>query len=58
MAKIDSCPIGKPESPAIPVQLSAVEFAQFIWPHLSRPKRGPQCKIDSHKPFNYLLKVL
>ncbi len=22
------------------------------------PKRGPQCKLGYHKPFNYLLKVL
>lgn len=58
MSRIDSCPVGKAESPAIPVQLSAGEFEQFICPHLSRPKRGPQCKIGYHKPFNYLLKVL
>jgi len=58
MARMDTCPVGKPESPAIPVQLSAQEFEQFIFPHLSRPKRGPQCKIGYHKPFNYLLKVL
>ena len=47
-----------PDSPAIPVQLSAPEFAEFILPHLSLPKRGPQCKIGYHKPFNYILKVL
>jgi len=40
------------------VQLSAPEFAEFILPHLSLPKRGPQCKIGYHKPFNYILKVL
>lgn len=48
----------KPDSTAIPVQFSAPEFAEFILPHLSLPKRGPQCKIGYHKPFNYLLKVL
>jgi hypothetical protein len=48
----------KRDSPAIPVQVSAPEFAEFILPHLSLPKRGPQCKIGYHKPFNYLLKVL
>jgi hypothetical protein len=48
----------KPGSTAIPVQFSAQEFAAFIFPQLSRPKRGPQCKIGSHKPFHYLLKVL
>lgn len=48
----------KPDSPAIPVQFSAREFAAFILPHLSLPKRGPQCKIGYHKPFNYILTVL
>ena len=48
----------KPDSTAIPVQFSAPEFAAFILPHLSVPKRGPQCKIGYHKPFNYILKVL
>jgi hypothetical protein len=51
-------PASKPDSTAIPVQLSAPEFEQFILPHLSLPQRGPQCKIGYHKPFNYLLKVL
>jgi transposase len=48
----------KLDSPAIPVQFSAPEFAAFILPHLSLPKRGPQCKIGYHKPFNSILKVL
>ena len=48
----------KPDSTAIPVQFSAREFAAFILPHLSLPKRGPRCKIGYHKPFNYLLTVL
>jgi hypothetical protein len=47
-----------PDYTAIPVQLSAQEFKEFILPHLSLPKRGPQCKIGYHKPFNYILKVL
>jgi transposase len=51
-------PTAKPDSAAIPVQFNAQEFAAFILPHLSLPKRGPQCKIGYHKPFNYLLKVL
>jgi hypothetical protein len=42
----------------IPVQLSEPEFAQFILPHLSLPRRGPDCKIGYHKAFNYILKVL
>jgi hypothetical protein len=48
----------QPDSTAIPVQVSAKEFVEFILPHLSLPKRGPQCKIGSHKPFNSILKVL
>ena len=51
-------PAAKPDSTAIPVQFSAQEFAAFILPPLSLPKRGPQCKIGYHKPFTYLLKVL
>ena len=48
----------KPEYNVIPVQLSEQEFEKFILPHLSLPKRGPQCKIGYHKAFNYILKVL
>ena len=48
----------KPKYNVIPVQLSEPEFEQFILPHLSLPKRGPDCKIGYHKPFNYILKVL
>ena len=48
----------QPDSTAIPVQVSAKEFVEFILPHLSLPQRGPQCKIGYHKPFNYILKVL
>lgn len=48
----------KPVFTAIPVQFTAPEFTAFILPHLSVPKRGPQCKIGYHKPFNYILKVL
>ena len=31
-----------PDSTPIPVQLSEPEFNQFIFPHLSMPKRGPK----------------
>ena len=48
----------QPDSTAIPVQVSAKEFVEFILPHLSLPQRGPQCKIGYHKPFNSILKVL
>ncbi len=53
-----SPPAATPDSTTIPVQFSAQEFATFILPHLSLPKRGPQCKIGYHQPFNSILKVL
>ena len=58
MTKIQPHTAATRDYTAIPVQLSAPEFAEFILPHLSLPKRGPQCKIGYHKPFNYILKVL
>jgi transposase len=58
MTSSQSPPVAKPDSTAIPVQLNAQEFAEFILPPLSWPKRGPQCKVGYHKPFNYILKVL
>ena len=48
MTSSSPLPAAKPDSTAIPVQLSAQEFAAFILPHLSLPKRGPQCKSGSH----------
>src|ERR687895_639045 len=42
----------------IPVQLSEHEFTECIFPHLSRPKRGPRCKIGYHRLFNLILWVL
>jgi hypothetical protein len=36
-----------PQTTPIPVQLSEPEFTEFIFPHLSMPKRGPRCKIGS-----------
>jgi transposase len=42
----------------IPVQLSEPEFTEFIFPHLSMPKRGPKCKIGYHHLFNLILWVL
>src|SRR5436309_12879812 len=58
MTSTEPQPAAKPDSTALPVQLSAAEFAQFISPHLSSPKRGPQCKSGYHKPFKYILTVL
>jgi transposase len=48
----------KPATTPIPVQLSAREFEAFILPHLSMPKRGPQCKLGYHRVFTLLLWVL
>jgi transposase len=48
----------KPATTPIPVQLSASEFQQFIFPHLSLPRRGPQCKLGYHCVFNLILRVL
>ena len=42
----------------IPVQLSAPEFHEFIFPHLSMPKCGPKCKLGYHHVFNLILWVL
>jgi len=42
----------------IPVQLSEAEFTEFIFPHLSMPKRGPKCKLGYHRLFNLILWVL
>src|SRR5499426_2240058 len=47
-----------PETTPIPVQLSEPEFNEFIFPHLSMPKRGPTCKIGYHRLFNLILWVL
>ena len=45
----------KPATTPIPVQLSASEFQQFLFPHLSLPKRGPKGKLGSHRVFNLIL---
>ena len=48
----------KPVTTPIPVQLSEPEFAAFILPHLSMPKRGPKCKLGYHRVFNLILWLL
>src|SRR2546427_12857983 len=48
----------KPATTPIPVQLSENEFAAFILPPLSIPKRGPKCKLGYHRVFNLILWVL
>jgi transposase len=45
----------KPATTPIPVQLSDSEFTAFILPHLSRPKRGPQCQLGYPRVFNLIL---
>jgi hypothetical protein len=44
----------KPVTTPIPVQLSASEFQQFLFPPLSMPKRGPKGKLGSHRLFNLI----
>src|SRR5918992_780185 len=51
-------PAHQPATTPIPVQLSEAEFAEFIFPHLSMPKRGPKCKLGYHRVFNLILWVL
>ena len=48
----------KPATTPIPVQLSAPEFEAFLLPHLSRPKRGPTCKLGTYRVFTLILWVL
>jgi len=48
----------QPATTPIPVQLSEPEFAAFILPHLSMPKRGPKCKLGYYRVFNFILWVL
>src|SRR4030095_7752719 len=45
----------KPATTPIPVQLSEPEFDAFILPHLSRPKRGPKCKLGYDRVFHLIL---
>ena len=53
-----STTVKNPDITPIPVQLSEREFAEFIFPHLSMPKRGPRCKLGYHRLFNLILWVL
>ena len=48
----------KPATTPIPVQLSDTEFTAGILPHLTMPKRGPQCKRGYHRLLNLILWVL
>jgi transposase len=42
----------------LPVQLSAPEFAAFLLPHVSTPKRGPKCTLGYYRVFNLIVWVL
>jgi transposase len=42
----------------IPTRLSVQEFEQFVWPHLSKGRRGPARKLSAHAIFNYILRLL
>jgi transposase len=53
-----SAPAKNAATTPIPVQLSETEFNEFIFSHLSMPKRGPKCKIGYHRLFNLILWVL
>ena len=48
----------KPATTPIPVQLSASEFTQGIFPHLTMPTRGPRCTLGYHRVFHLILGVL
>src|SRR4029434_4609134 len=48
----------QPATTPIPVQLSESEFTAFIFPHLSMPKRGPQCKLGYYRVLNLILRIL
>jgi transposase len=53
-----SAPATNAATTPIPVQLSETEFNEFIFSHLSMPKRGPRCKIGYHRLFHLILWVL
>ena len=48
----------KPATPPLPVQLSAPEFAAFLWPHLSMPTRAPKGQLGYDRVFHLILSVL
>jgi transposase len=48
----------KTATTSIPVQLSEPEFTAFLLPHLSMPRRGPQCKLGYHRVFHLILWLL
>jgi transposase len=49
---------GNPCWQTIPTKLSREQFEEFVLPHLSRGRRGPQPTLSLHKIFNYILQLL
>jgi transposase len=47
-----------PATPPMPVHLSAPELETFLLPHLSLPKRGPQCNLGYDRVLNLIVWVL
>ena len=47
-----------PATTPSPVQLSETEFTACLFPHLSMPTRGPQCKLGDYRVFHLILWVL
>lgn len=47
-----------PTKREIPTNLSTEQFNEFILPHLTRGKRGPEPKLSFFQLFNHILKLL
>ncbi len=43
---------------SIPTMLEEDEFNEFVLPHLTKGSRGPETKINFHRLFNYILKLM
>lgn len=48
----------KPRYNWIPTELSENNFNEFIFPHITRGRRGPKPKISYFKMFNYFLYLM
>ena len=42
----------------LPIKVTRRQFNRFIFPYLSKGKRGPEPKLSHYKIFNYILYVL
>jgi hypothetical protein len=45
----------QPATTPIPVQRSETAFTACIFPHLTRPTRGPKCTLGYHRVLNLIL---